>query len=161
MLFIFGSFVWATVQLADTFIAGKAIGRDFLVMTGTAVSVVIYFGSALQFFALKFGRRSRPMFMLFLFLFWLMPLLVAALALSANHAELGPLMAAVSPIYGIGSGSIPGLVAAIVLGTIFFALSVREELRIQAEFAGDPFEEEEEDDDRPQVHDEAVEFNGA
>ena len=158
VLFIFGSFVWATVQLADTFIAGKAIGQDFLVMTGTAVCVVIYFGSALQFFALKFGHRSRPVLMLFLFLFWLMPLAIAALALSTNHPELAPLIAAMSPIFGIGSGSIPGLIAAVVLGAIFFSLSVREELRIQTEFAGDPFEEE---DDEPEVHDEVVEFGNS
>jgi len=152
ILFVFGSFVWATVQLADTFIVGKAIGQDFLIMTGTAFSVVIYFGCALQFFALKFGRKSRPVFMLFLFLFWLMPLAVAALALSANP-DIAPLIAAMSPVYGIGSGSIPGLIAAVAMGTVFFALSVREEIRIQTDFAGDPFEEEEDDDDRPQVHD--------
>lgn len=142
IILVFGSLTWATVQVVDTFMAKGQLGTDFLVMTGTAISVVVYFGSAAQFFALKYGRKSRAMLMLFLFFFWLMPLIVAALARWTFGPQVSDLIAALSPVYGIAAGSIPGLIAAVVLAAIFFSLMVKEELTMQEVFAGDPFEEE-------------------
>jgi hypothetical protein len=146
VLFVFGSFTWATVQVVDSFLAKGQLKSDFLIMTGTAISVVIYFGSAAQFFALKYGRKSRSMLMMFLFFFWLMPLILAALVAASVDPDLGLKIAAFSPIYGIGSASILALVVSAALAGVFFALMVREERAIQESSMGDPFEEDLEDD---------------
>jgi hypothetical protein len=145
VLFVFASFTWATVQVVDTFLAKGQLKSDFLIMTGTAIGVVIYFGSAAQFFALKYGRRSKAMLMMFLFFFWFMPLVLAALVAATIDPDLGLKVAAFSPIFGIGSASILGLVVAVALAGIFFSLMVREERAIQEAGTGDPFEEEPED----------------
>lgn len=147
MLFVFGSFTWATVQVVDTFLAKGQLKSDFLIMTGTAVCVIVNFGGAAQFFALKYGRKSKAMLLMFLFFFWLMPLILAALVAATIDPDTGLKVAAFSPIYGIGSASIIGLVAAAALAGIFFALMVREERVIQEVYAGDPFEEDDDFDD--------------
>ncbi|MDA0589545.1 MAG: hypothetical protein O2820_12695 [Planctomycetota bacterium] len=142
ILFVFASFTWATVQVVDTFLAKGQLKSEFLIMTGTAVCVIVYFGSAAQFFALKYGRKSKAMLLMFLFFFWLMPLILAALVAATIDPDTGLAVAAFSPIYGIGSASMIGLVAAAALAGVFFALMVREERVIQEVYAGDPFEEE-------------------
>ena len=142
IVIVFGSLTWATVQVVETFVAKQNLGTDFLVMTGTAISVIIYFGSAAQFFALKYGRKSRAMLFLFLFFFWLMPLIVAALAAWTFDGETAEMIASLSPIFSIGGGSVFGLVPAVALAGIFFALMIKEERMAQEVFAGDPFEED-------------------
>lgn len=142
IVIVFGSLTWATVQVVETFVAKQNLGTDFLVMTGTAISVIIYFGSAAQFFALKYGRKSRAMLFLFLFFFWLMPLIVSALAAWTFGGQTAEMIASLSPIYGIGAGSVLGLVPAVALAGIFFALMIKEERTAQEVFAGDPFEED-------------------
>jgi hypothetical protein len=74
------------------------------------------------------------MLFLFLFLFWLMPLLVGSLAAAAfgNH-DIGPFIAGLSPLFGIAAGSIPSLVWSFALAGVFYGLTVREERRCQDE----------------------------
>jgi hypothetical protein len=127
------SVTFAMAQIVQTFVQANA-GPQFWPRVGITLCVISYFGSAVQFFTLRFGRRSRPMLFLFLFLFWLMPLLVGSLAAAAfGNAGVGPFIAGLSPLFGIAAGSISSLVWSFVLAGVFYGLMVREERRCQDE----------------------------
>ena len=49
-----------------------------------AVFVILYFGSARQFFDARYGKRGRPLFGLLLFCTWILPLLIALIASTAD-----------------------------------------------------------------------------
>jgi NADH:ubiquinone oxidoreductase subunit 6 (subunit J) len=68
-----------------------------------AATVVIAFGSAKQYFDLRFRKNSAPYFLFFLFCIWGVPLLAGLLAsLSGVHGAPLEAILAVSPVTGIG-----------------------------------------------------------
>jgi hypothetical protein len=70
------------------------------------VLVVAYFGMALQYFLLHFGRRGTTFFALFLFLAWLVPIVAGTISAMASKFGDGgvqsQLLFSLSPVPGIG-----------------------------------------------------------
>ena len=127
----FASVTFAMVQIVKSGIAAK-MDPKFWPQVGTTLCVISYFGSAAQFFSLKFGRRRKPVLSLFLFLFWLLPPLVGALAgATFRNDDLAEMIASLSPLWGIGRGTIPGLVWSFLLAGVFYGLMIREERRCE------------------------------
>jgi hypothetical protein len=95
----------AAVGESDTYIANRTIGSYPLALSA-AVLTVAYIGLALQYFQLRFAKRGIMYFALFLFIFWILPLLAGSIQSMAN----GPMGAegasypvfALSPAAGIG-----------------------------------------------------------
>jgi hypothetical protein len=107
-----------TVVLATATTAGSVVGEDqssavgggslpgnFPLAIAIGVLVVAYFGMALQYFLLRFGRRGVTYFALFLFLAWLVPLMAGTImAMASMSGEPGPIGAfafSLSPVPGI------------------------------------------------------------
>ncbi len=89
----------------------------------TAGLTVLYFGWALQFFHLKFRKRARSYFTLLLFTLWGVPLILGAiLAAQMGGGDIATYVLSVSPLVGIATGSIVGLVAVVVPALIFGGL---------------------------------------
>jgi hypothetical protein len=74
------------------------------------VLTVAYFGLALQYFQLRFGRRGTTFFALFLFAIWLLPLVCGAISAASVARSWvpgsppdvwSPALASLSPIFGI------------------------------------------------------------
>jgi hypothetical protein len=87
---------------------------------------IMYFGWALQFFHLKYRRRARGYFTVFLFAFWGVPLLLAAiLGLQFQGGDLAENIASISPLASIASGNLVGLISAII-PTLVFGVLLRE-----------------------------------
>ena len=127
----FASVTLAMAQIVQSVVQVNA-GPQFWLRVGITICVISYFGSAVQFFALNFGRRSRPVLTLFLFLFWLLPLVVGSLAgVTFGDNAIGEFIAALSPLFGIAAGSIPALAGSFVLAGVFYVLTIREERRCQ------------------------------
>lgn len=127
----FASITLAMAQIVKSSVAANVNPR-FWPQVGVTLFVISYFGSATQFFSLKFGRRSKPVLMLFLFLFWLLPPLVGALAaVTFGGNQVAELIAGLSPLFGIATGSLPGLVWSFLLAGIFYLLMIKEERRCQ------------------------------
>ncbi len=91
---------WASQRGPVTYSLPIAIG----------VLVVAYFGLALQYFQLRFGKRGTTFFALFLFAAWLLPLVCGAISLASVSRSWAPgssldvwspALAALSPIFGI------------------------------------------------------------
>jgi hypothetical protein len=84
----------------------RMTARAYSLATAAAVLVVAYFGLAYQYFTLRFGARGRVFFSLFLFLFWLIPLLGGSILAAASSAMggdiVGRVVVSASPIVGIG-----------------------------------------------------------
>ena len=59
------------------------IQASFPLAIANGVLVVAYFGLALQFFLLRFGRRGAGLLALFLFLAWVVPLILGSITLVA------------------------------------------------------------------------------
>jgi hypothetical protein len=122
------------------------------------VLVVAYFGLALQFFKIRFGKRGVIFFSLFLFTVWLIPLICGAFA-GAGYAQRrapdsppdiwSPALASLSPIAGIifssGYTEITGLtqaracalIPALVFALLFNNLVTATRRRIQREIHPD------------------------
>ena len=91
---------WASQRAPVTYSLSIAIG----------VLVVAYFGLALQYFQLRFGRRGTTFFALFLFAVWLLPLVCGAISVASVARSWvpgsppdvwSPALASLSPIFGI------------------------------------------------------------
>jgi hypothetical protein len=71
-----------------------------------AVLTVAYFGLALQYFQLRHRGRGPTYFGLFLFIFWLLPLLagsIQSMAYRGSHSgDAASIIFALSPVAGIG-----------------------------------------------------------
>ena len=108
-----------TIVLATATAAGSVVGDDqsgtfaassspgnFPLAIAIGVLVVAYFGMALQYFLLRFGRRGVTYFALFLFLAWLVPLVAGTvLAMASMRGDGGAesqILFSLSPIPGIG-----------------------------------------------------------
>jgi len=70
----------------------------------SGVMIVAYFGLALQFFLLRFGRKGTNYLSLFLFLVWVVPLIAGTIMAMSNFQNYGPSQTvfALSPIAGLG-----------------------------------------------------------
>ncbi len=98
------------------------------------VIVLAYFGLALQFFLLRFGRRGPNYFSLFLFLVWVVPLIAGTICLLADWRGRGEWPAlvinAISPVAGIaltagtagtGGSDFLAVAGAAITPSLFFA----------------------------------------
>ena len=112
------------IVLATATAAGSVVGDDqsgafgtrsfpgnFPLAIAIGVLVVAYFGMALQYFLLRFGRRGVTYFALFLFLAWLVPLVAGTvLAMASMRGDGGvesQVAFSLSPISGIGMVAAP------------------------------------------------------
>jgi hypothetical protein len=90
---------------SDVWIASRGMGSYPLALAA-AVLTVAYFGLASQYFVFRFAKRGAMYFGLFLFIFWLLPLLagwIQALAMGPrSSSEAGYPIFALSPVAGIG-----------------------------------------------------------
>jgi hypothetical protein len=100
-----------TATIAWNRLRGEYLGRNlvfreaFPLAIADGVVVVAYFGLALQFFQLRFGRRGTNYFSLFLFLVWVVPLIAGSIYVFADfRTQGGPsqVIYAISPVAGIG-----------------------------------------------------------
>jgi hypothetical protein len=95
------------------YLVGGTPGKEFWLSTSVAVLAVAQFGLARQYFELAFGRKAQPLFMLYLFLVWLVPLLVGALlAMAGGGDRLTPPVMSISPLAGIVVSAWPAGMAA-------------------------------------------------
>lgn len=132
VVLVFASLTYAAVQSIEALFPAQLAAGHPIRSTGIAICTILQFGFAGQFFSLKFGRRSRPVLVMYLFLFWVMPLLAGALCAATFNGPLGAMIGAVSPIFGIGNGHIVGLVSSALLAVLFFGVLFREENRIRS-----------------------------
>jgi hypothetical protein len=80
-----------------------------------AALTVFSFGWAFQFFHLKYKKRARGYFTVFIFVLWGVPLLLAMiLSFQFPQREIVSQIASISPLAGIVLGSVMALVAAVV-----------------------------------------------
>jgi hypothetical protein len=123
---------YALVQCVELFVP-KAPGagpvRDFLIPTITAVTTIVYFGFAAQYFAIRLGSKGKIALMMFLFFVWLLPLLLGALCSATLGGDAGMMVASVSPIWGIATHSPIALGTGCVLAALFGIALLREEAR--------------------------------
>lgn len=125
--FVMAGLIPASVQLLMTAVPNMNVDERMWLVAGTAAAVVVYFALATQYFFLRFGRRGKLVLLMFLFLFWLLPMVLSGLAAMTFGNDAAELIASVSPLYGIGAGSWTGLIFAVVMSGVFFALLIREE----------------------------------
>jgi hypothetical protein len=87
-------------------VTNSAVRDAYPLAIANGVLVVAYFGLALQFFQLRFGRRGTNYLSLFLFLVWFVPLIAGTIYLfadwSGQQAGLAQVIYAISPVAGIG-----------------------------------------------------------
>jgi len=128
------------------------------------VFVVAYFGLALQYFQLRFGKRGTTFLALFLFAAWVLPLVVGMIAVAGGgagpgsaQAVVGAVLASLSPVAGIAlsaglANMLPhqaiqaaALMPAIAFAFLFNNLVVRARRRIDREVNPDLFKTPEAD----------------
>ena len=84
--------------------------RHYPLGLALAVLVVAYFGLAMQFFVLWFGKRGPMYFGLFLFLAWLLPMIAGTIFVLASMprdmSHAGQVVYCVSPLAGIGVSAV-------------------------------------------------------
>ena len=103
---------------------------------GIAAATVALFGWSLQYFALAFGRRAMPYFMLFLFFTWVMPLLVGGLLGLSADAEIGALVTRLCPIAAVISPNPVSLGYLAVLAAVFWMKTAAVEKATQEQLQG-------------------------
>jgi hypothetical protein len=95
----------AATGSSEPWIASRGTGSYPLALAA-AVLTVAYFGLALQYFQFRFARRGAMYFGLFLFIFWILPLLAGSIQSMAfgpmRSGEGGYPLFALSPVAGIG-----------------------------------------------------------
>jgi len=120
-----------------------------------AIATILCFGSAKQYFTLRFRKPGLTYFGLFLFLAWIMPVIVGILLEASRDAFVGQAshlpqtITALSPAVGIAlagqPGTMPETIAAVAVATLlallFVGLSVRAEQQAIAQAAEPPREE--------------------
>jgi hypothetical protein len=103
----------AAASLARWAIGTSLPGRSFVGSTtgnfplaiAIGVLVIAYFGMAIQYFLLRFGRRGPTYFALFLFLAWLVPLVAGtSVAMASPYGDnvASSVLFGLTPISGIG-----------------------------------------------------------
>lgn len=107
---------------------GERFELAILIPIGTAVTTIWHFGFALQYFRLRQSRSATAALGVFLFLFWLLPLLLGGITAAADK-KLGELIISVSPLVGIASRSPISLIVSSILAAMFFVALYREEHR--------------------------------
>jgi hypothetical protein len=85
------------------------LSGSFPLAIATGVLVVAYFGLAHQYFALRYGGRSKIFLGLFLFLVWLLPLVagmivaIAGTSPDSSAEKWAAILFSLSPVAGIGA----------------------------------------------------------
>lgn len=132
---LLAALTFALVQGVELFVPkvpGAGPAADFLIPTLIAVSTIVYFGFAAQYFAIRIGPKGKIAMGMFLFFVWLMPLILGALCTAAFGGNAGNMVASVSPVYGIAMRSPVALGSSVVLLVLFGIALVREEARLWA-----------------------------
>ena len=84
--------------------------RNYPLGLAVAVIVVAYFGLAMQFFLLWFGKRGAMYFGLFLFLAWLLPMVAGTIFVIASiprdMSHVGQIIYSLSPLAGIAISAV-------------------------------------------------------
>ena len=119
---------------------GEALRASAIVAAGTAL---LQFGAAWQFFRLSQGRRAMPWFLLYLFVAWIVPLLLGAIAGLAHWQGGAEVLASVSPVTGLTISAAAGadehvgfsVGLSLLLAALFHAGCWREMGRIEARVA--------------------------
>ena len=105
--------VLVTATVARSAVGLDASGSSIVVLSpgnyplaiAIGVLVVAYFGLAVQYFLLRFGRRGATYFALFLFLAWLIPLvagtILAMASMRGDGGVMGQVLFGMTPITGI------------------------------------------------------------
>jgi hypothetical protein len=106
VILITATLVWNRLRGADASIS-STIREGFPLAIANGVLVVAYFGLALQYFLLRFGRRGTSFLSLFLFLVWVVPLIAGTISVIADFRGhgLAQVIYAISPLAGIGLAS--------------------------------------------------------
>jgi hypothetical protein len=112
---------WRTIERPVPWLL-QQVSVSYSLPIAIGVLVVAYFGLALQFFQLRFGKRGATFLALFLLVAWLLPLACGAIsAASYEHKRTpdsppdtwSPAIASLSPIFGLtvssGVANITGL----------------------------------------------------
>jgi hypothetical protein len=127
-VFVMATLALATVQIIQTLVPALNIDAHFWRVAGTAAGVIAYFGFATQYFSLKHQNHGMLALMMFLFLFWLLPIFIAILLGAIMQLEdFASQVASISPLYGIGSGSWVAFIFAASMAAIFFGLLIKQE----------------------------------
>jgi hypothetical protein len=104
---------WRTIERAPVW-APQGVVASYSLPIAIGVLVVAYFGLALQFFQLRFGKRGTIFLALFLFAAWLLPLVFGAISAAATAQRRTPdspsdvwsvAITSLSPIFGISASS--------------------------------------------------------
>ena len=130
-VFVMASLLLATVQVIHTLVPALNIDARLWRVAGTAAAVVAYFGFATQYYGLKYPRRGKLALMMFVFLFWLLPLFVSLLlATIMREEDMAFHVASLSPLFGIGAGSWAAAIFSGSMAVIFFVLLTIQERRV-------------------------------
>jgi hypothetical protein len=122
-------------QLSRSSPGGNRIVRQaYPLAIANGVIVMAYFGLALQFFLLRFGRRGPNYMSLFLFLVWVVPLIAGTIYLFADWSGRGggpaQVIYSLSPVAGIaltagtaatGGSDFLSVAGAAITPSLFFA----------------------------------------
>jgi hypothetical protein len=87
----------------------NSVAGSFPLAIAAGVLVDAYFGLAHQYFALRFGGRSKTYFSLFLFLGWIVPivagtiLMMASMSRTSDTEKASAVIFSLSPVAGIGA----------------------------------------------------------
>lgn len=80
-----------------------------------AALTVLSFGWAFQFFHLRYKKRGRGYFAVFIFVLWGVPLMLSGiLGLQFRGGEIPGYIASISPLYAIPTGNLTGLISAAI-----------------------------------------------
>lgn len=130
-VFVMASLMLATVQIIHTLVPALNLDARMWRIAGTAAAVIAYFGFATQYYSLKYHNRRGLVQMMFVFLFWVLPLFVALLmATIMRQEEMALHVASISPLFGIGAGSWTAFIFAASMAAIFFVLLTLQERRV-------------------------------
>lgn len=128
---VMASLALATVQVIRTLVPALNIDAHFWRVAGSSAAAIACFGFAAQYYSLKYRRRGKLVLLMFVFLFWMLPLFVSfILAEILNKEEMAFHVASLSPLFGIGAGSWTALAFAGSMAAIFFVLLTMQERRV-------------------------------
>ena len=155
--------VWKWIEKPSPWMSQRA-PVSYSLSIAIGVLVVAYFGLALQYFQLRWGRRAAPFMALFIFTAWLIPLLIGSIAAASAASRYAPggdpdiwsaAIFSLSPVAGIaiasGVADVPGhqiaqgaaLVPALAFALLFNNLVTSARRRVVKEVHPDPAPAEE------------------
>jgi lipid-A-disaccharide synthase-like uncharacterized protein len=130
-VFVMATLLMGTVQVVHTLVPALDIGARFWRTAGTSAAVIAYFGFVTQYYSLKYQNRAKLALLMFVFLFWILPLFVALLlATIMQQQDFALYVAGISPLFGIGAGSWTAFIFAVSMAAIFFVLLTMRERRV-------------------------------